>query len=254
MGQTMAYTRATEEEKIAARKERKRERAAVYRARNRQDPERVASAQAYHRAWRARKKQDPDWVAEQAAKYEQKRQDPEWVEQKKAREKARYKEEKAKGINNYERNVKNNPEKKARRNAQTKEWRKNNPERSREIYQDSDERKKQKDPIKFLLRQTKSHAKSKGIEFNIESTDFVMPETCPVLGIPITPFAKRLAPGTPSFDRIDPHKGYIKGNVKIISYRANRLKCDCTDPAELHAVDDYIQIQRNLSLIPADEA
>jgi len=29
---------------------------------------------------------------------------------------------------------------------------------------------------------------------------------------------------SPSIDRMIPAKGYVKGNVQIISYRANRLK------------------------------
>jgi len=212
----------------------------------RQNPEWVANTKAYQTAWYAQKKQDPEWLVEQATKLEQKRQDPEWVENKNAREAARYETKKANGTNYYER-LKADSKKMAEKRAWEKEWRKNNPERVKEIYKNSDERKKQKDPIKFLLRQTKSHAKSKGIEFNIESIDFVMPDTCPVLGIPITPFASGLAPGTPSFDRTDPRKGYVKGNVKIISNRANRLKCDCTDPAELRAVADYIE--QNLASI-----
>jgi len=243
-----AMDEKTEEEKVTARRERKRARAAIDSTKNRQNPERVANAKAYHAAWRARKKQDPDWVAEQAAKLEQKRQDPEWVENKKARGRAYYAEQKANGTNYYER-LKTNPEKLAKKRDGEKEWKKNKLERWKEIQKNSDKRKKQKDPVKFLLTKTKAHAKSKGIEFNIESTDFVMPEMCPVLGIPITPFEKGLAPGTPSFDRIDPCKGYVKGNVKIISYRANRLKCDCIDPAELRAVADYIE--QNLLQCPA---
>ena len=35
---------------------------------------------------------------------------------------------------------------------------------------------------------------------------------------------------SPSLDRIKPHIGYIRGNVRVISYQANRIKCDCTDP------------------------
>jgi hypothetical protein len=242
MGPIMAH--ATEEEKIAARKERKKAREAIYRARNRQDPERVASAKAYQAAWYAQRRKDPNWVADKAAKLEQKRQDPEWVAKRKAHDKAYYEEQKAKGINYYE-SLKANPEKKAKKKAWEVEWKKNNPERWKEIQQRSEEKKWQTDPVKFLLRHLKSIAKKKGIEFNLEPDDFTIPEVCPVLGIPITPDAWGLAPGLPSFDRIDPPKGYVKGNVKIISLRANRLKSDCTDPAELRAVADYIERYMN---------
>jgi hypothetical protein len=44
----------------------------------------------------------------------------------------------------------------------------------------------------------------------------------------------------PSVDRRVPEKGYVRGNVTILSYRANRLKCDAT-PSELLAVIDYVK-------------
>jgi hypothetical protein len=44
-------------------------------------------------------------------------------------------------------------------------------------------------------------------------------------------------PNSPSFDRInnDPAIGYVRGNVNIISQRANQIKSDAT-AAELQAV------------------
>jgi hypothetical protein len=45
---------------------------------------------------------------------------------------------------------------------------------------------------------------------------------CPVLGIPLVYSGlKKKSPMGPSFDRIDPNKGYTKDNVWIISERAN---------------------------------
>lgn len=232
----------TEEEKKTERRERKKARAAVYRARDRQDPEKVAEAKAYQAAWYAKRHQDPEWIAKQAAKLEQKRRDPEWAEKKRAREAARHKAHRADPEwMAKQRALKADPESVAKKKAWEKEWKKNNAERWKNIQLRSDNKKKQKDPVKFLLVHVKAVAKKKCIEFNIESTDFVMPEYCPVLGIKITPWAGGLLPGSPSFDRINPRKGYVKGNVKIISLRANRLKSDCTNPAELRAVADYIE-------------
>lgn len=51
----------------------------------------------------------------------------------------------------------------------------------------------------------------------------MIPETCPVLGIPLTIGGKR-SPSSPSLDRIDPALGYVPGNIRVISDRANRLK------------------------------
>lgn len=44
---------------------------------------------------------------------------------------------------------------------------------------------------------------------------------CPVLGVP-------LVDGNTSIDRIDPSKGYVPGNLQIISSKANRMKNNAT--------------------------
>lgn len=59
-------------------------------------------------------------------------------------------------------------------------------------------------------------------------TDLLVPETCPVLGIPISPEFTCRSDNTPSVDRVDPSRGYVKGNCIVISWRANRLKSDAT--------------------------
>ena len=49
-----------------------------------------------------------------------------------------------------------------------------------------------------------------------------VPKECPVLGIPITFDLTR--DNIPSVDRIDPNRPYERGNIAIISYRANMIK------------------------------
>ena len=82
----------------------------------------------------------------------------------------------------------------------------------------------------------KKRATQKGIEFNLGIEDIPeIPKTCPVLGIGIKS-NKMSAPldSSPSLDRINPNLGYVKGNVRIISNRANRIKSDATaDEVEL---------------------
>jgi hypothetical protein len=85
-----------------------------------------------------------------------------------------------------------------------------------------------KHPAKYLLQSAKSRAKKKGWEFNLEESDIVIPEVCPVLGIPLTLRNDGNKDSSPSLDRIDSNKGYIKGNIQIISWRANNLKADGT--------------------------
>lgn len=70
-----------------------------------------------------------------------------------------------------------------------------------------------------MYNAAKSRATKVGREFNIDLADVVVPEVCPVLGINME---------SPSLDRIDSSKGYVKGNVRVISMRANMLKSNAT--------------------------
>jgi hypothetical protein len=80
-----------------------------------------------------------------------------------------------------------------------------------------------------ILTRAKSRAKQNNIPFNLELIDIVIPETCPLLGIPIEIQPKKgYHPNSPSLDKIIPEKGYIKGNVWVISNRANTLKNDAS--------------------------
>ena len=66
---------------------------------------------------------------------------------------------------------------------------------------------------------------------------------CPVLGIPLEHKVngKRDGPrdNSPSVDRFEPARGYVVGNVFVISHRANRLKSDATRQ-ELQKVLDWM--------------
>ena len=71
-------------------------------------------------------------------------------------------------------------------------------------------------------------AKKKGIPFTISMEDIVIPETCPLLGIPLVSTNNKRDPRNPSLDQIDPGKGYTPDNIQVISSRANWLKADAT--------------------------
>jgi len=79
-------------------------------------------------------------------------------------------------------------------------------------------------------------ARQRSKDFSISLDDILLPDYCPVLGIqldygwPVTDLA-----AVPSIDRIDNAKGYVRGNVLVISNRANKLKNDATR-AELLAM------------------
>ena len=82
------------------------------------------------------------------------------------------------------------------------------------------------------FRSKKYNAISAGIEWDIDFGDLEFPVTCPILGIEIDYWADTRQENSVSFDRIDSTKGYVKGNVLIMSWRANRIKNDGT--AEEH--------------------
>lgn len=80
------------------------------------------------------------------------------------------------------------------------------------------------DPRKLLLSLAKRRAGIKGIEYDLEIEDLTVPDLCPVLGIPIKVGEGKIVDTSPSLDRIDNSKGYVKGNVQVISNMANRMK------------------------------
>ena len=84
----------------------------------------------------------------------------------------------------------------------------------------------------YMLDRSKSRAKRKGFEHNITIEDIKIPDKCPLLGISLFPGKGEVCPNSPTLDRIDSSKGYIKGNVWVISYKANTIKSNAT-PEEL---------------------
>ena len=91
-----------------------------------------------------------------------------------------------------------------------------------------------------IWKNCKNRAAKRGLEFSIDPEDIVIPETCPVLGIPLSVGSKGFDPNSPSVDRIDCNKGYTKDNIAVISMRANRLKSDA-QLEEIKAIVKYME-------------
>lgn len=106
------------------------------------------------------------------------------------------------------------------RNLRTKTWHKNNRERS-------------------YLAAAKKRARMCDLPFSLTIEDIVFPDICPVLGIPLF-FSERRTDNTPSLDKKVPEQGYVQGNIRIISWRANRLKNDAT-LEELERLVEYLK-------------
>ena len=106
----------------------------------------------------------------------------------------------------------------------------------RKKAQDKQNRSRAEHPEKYMHVKAKKRARERGIDFNIEVSDIVMPKNCPVFKKyelkKIPDIKSGPKPWSPSLDRIDNSKGYIKGNVQVISNKANSMKNNAT-PEEL---------------------
>lgn len=78
----------------------------------------------------------------------------------------------------------------------------------------------------YIIRNSKYMAKRRGIYFNLKYTDFELPKYCPILGIELEYGSGNNCnlPQHATLDRIDNSKGYIPGNVMVISRLANAMK------------------------------
>jgi hypothetical protein len=85
-------------------------------------------------------------------------------------------------------------------------------------------------PEKRLLWAAKKRAKERGLDFDIQESDIVIPTHCPYLGIELATHVPRGCPRTAcmSLDRIDNSKGYVKGNIEVVSHLANTMKSNAT--------------------------
>lgn len=69
----------------------------------------------------------------------------------------------------------------------------------------------------------------------------ILTDMCPVFGTPFVWYGKKLNAFSPSLDRIRPELGYVRGNVVVISQRANAIKSDAS-AEEIAKVLEWLQI------------
>lgn len=76
-----------------------------------------------------------------------------------------------------------------------------------------------------LVASAKFRAKRDGVKFDLQRSDIIVPTHCPIYGILlIFGVGKGPTDNSPTLDRVHPHKGYVKDNVRVISHRANHRK------------------------------
>lgn len=95
---------------------------------------------------------------------------------------------------------------------------------------------------KRMLWAARNRAKTFNLPFNIDLEDIFIPDYCPVLRIKLEPTGYGLSnnDSSPSLDRINPILGYVKGNVAVISWKANKIKRNYTAD-DLRKVAEWLE-------------
>lgn len=83
-------------------------------------------------------------------------------------------------------------------------------------------------PKRELLHGAKRRAKERNRKFDVCESDFEIPTHCPILGIKLVRGVGKMHAGSPTLDEIEIGKGYIRGNIQVISAKANIMKSDAT--------------------------
>lgn len=142
----------------------------------------------------------------------------------------------------YARRKKNRP-------TYVRDWRAANKEKVSAQSKRANELWRTRHPEQYLWHSARDHAqrhKPRPLVFRIEVADLLpLPKFCPVLHIRLE-YATvsgtgrgRRPDARATVDRMDNTKGYVTGNIKIISWRANRIKNDATGD-ELRALAAYV--------------
>lgn len=103
-----------------------------------------------------------------------------------------------------------------------------------------------KGPEYIIWYRAKESSKKRGWDFNLEVEDIIIPKKCPYLEIELCfEIDNRGQDNYYSIDRIDSTKGYIKGNVQIISWLANTMKNKSTNEQLLTFAKNILKIHKS---------
>tara|TARA_R110000822_G_scaffold49495_2_gene129700 strand:+ start:3372 stop:3749 length:378 start_codon:yes stop_codon:yes gene_type:complete len=85
---------------------------------------------------------------------------------------------------------------------------------------------RERNPEQCLLASARNRARLKDIPFNITVEDIIIPDVCPILGMPLTRNIGHHGgtKSSASIDKIIPELGYVKGNIQVVSLLANNMK------------------------------
>lgn len=141
-----------------------------------------------------------------------------------------------------------NPDCKAERNRiAARDQRKENPGRAYEANKRFQNKHPLKARIAVALNSARTRARKNGVPFDLAASDLpAVPAVCPVLGIALTMWGSETRDASPSLDRIVPSRGYVPGNIRWTSTRANILRRDATARELALVAQDAMELERSL--------
>lgn len=93
----------------------------------------------------------------------------------------------------------------------------------------------------WLFHWAKARAREQNVPFNLEVSDIKIPKVCPVIGVKLEKSSDgKIQRNSPTLDKIIIKKGYVKGNIQVLSNRANFLKNNGT-LKEFEKILEYIK-------------
>lgn len=134
--------------------------------------------------------------------------------------------------------------------AANKDWEKRNPEKAaakqlrgynkRKLTRKEDRVIWNNDNKEYLLLEyARRRAKTQKVPCTISIEDIFIPEYCPLTGLKLQRHEGKNQEDSASIDKVIPHLGYVPGNVRVISKKANRRKQDMLR-ADVVKLLDYI--------------
>lgn len=81
-----------------------------------------------------------------------------------------------------------------------------------------------KDIQSYLYYMARKRAGASGVEFTIRPSDIDVVDVCPVMQVEMTRHRGQFQNNSYSLDRVDSTRGYVPGNVRVISWYANHMK------------------------------
>lgn len=167
-------------------------------------------------------------------------------ERRAARTDEQKEEDRRKNTDRMRRKYAADPDLRSRARLQAREWANANRAKVRAVKRAYDNRRRQSPDTwaRHMISILKIRCRNANLPFDLTPGDIIatIPQDgiCPAIGIPII-FGKKLSRNSPSIDRIIPSRGYVRGNVAVISHRANSMKQDCTDPDQLRKLADFLE-------------